>query len=37
VPLTESACRNAKAHPKRRKLSDMGGLQLWIYPNGSKF
>jgi integrase len=37
MPLTDFACRHAKAQPKRRKLSDMGGLQLWIYPNGRKF
>jgi integrase len=37
MALTDFACRNAKAQPKRRKLSDMDGLQLWIYPNGRKF
>jgi integrase len=36
MPLTDFTCRHAKAQPKRRKLCDMGGLQLWIYPNGSK-
>lgn len=36
MPLTDLACRHAKPADKRWKLSDMGGLQLWIYPNGSK-
>ena len=36
MPLTDIACRNAKPAKKRRKLSDMGGLQLWIYPSGAK-
>jgi integrase len=36
MPLTDIACRRAKAAPKLRKLSDMGGLQLWVFPNGSK-
>ena len=36
MPLTDIACRNAKPKPKLWKLSDMGGLQLWIYPNGTR-
>jgi integrase len=36
MALTDIACRRAKARSKLRKLSDMGGLQLWIFPNGSK-
>jgi integrase len=36
MPLTDFACRNAKPGPKLRKLSDMGGLQLWVYPTGSR-
>jgi integrase len=36
MPLTDIACRRAKAASKLRKLSDMGGLQLWVFPNGSK-
>lgn len=36
MPLTDLACRTAKARPKLRKLSDAGGLQLWVYPHGSK-
>ncbi len=37
MPLSDLACRKAKPGPKRRKISDMGGLQLWIYPNGAKY
>ena len=36
MPLTDFACRSARAAPKLKKLSDMGGLQLWLFPNGSK-
>lgn len=36
MPLTDTAIRNAKAQPKVTKLSDGGGLQLWIMPNGAK-
>lgn len=36
MPLTDTAIRNAKAQPEVTKLSDGGGLQLWIMPNGSK-
>ena len=36
MPLTDLACRSTKAQSSLRKLSDMGGLQLWIFPNGSK-
>lgn len=36
MPLTDIACLNAKPKPKLWKLSDMGGLQLWIYPNGTR-
>ena len=32
--LTDAALRNAKPGPKLRKLSDGGGLQLWIHPRG---
>jgi len=34
--LSDLACRKAKVADKMRKLSDMQGLQLWIFPNGSK-
>lgn len=36
MPLTDLQCRNAKAGPKLRKLSDAGGLQLWVQPTGSR-
>ncbi|SDF78453.1 Arm DNA-binding domain-containing protein [Bosea robiniae] len=36
MPLTDTAIKNAKAQPKVTKLSDGGGLQLWIMPNGAK-
>jgi integrase len=36
MPLTDITCRRAKPAPKLRKLSDMGGLQLWVFPTGSK-
>ena len=36
MPLTDLECRKAKADQKLLKLSDMGGLQLWVYPTGSK-
>ena len=37
MPLSDLACRKAKPGAKRRKISDMGCLQLWIYPNGAKY
>jgi integrase len=36
MPLTDLTCRSTKKQTKLRKLSDMGGLQLWVYPNGAK-
>ncbi len=36
MPLTDTAIRNAKPGEKLVKLSDGGGLQLWITPHGSK-
>ncbi len=36
MPLTDAACRAAKPGPVRRKLSDGGGLQLWVQPTGSR-
>ena len=32
MPLTDLECRKAKADQKLVKLTDMGGLQLWVYP-----
>ncbi len=36
MPLSDVAIRSAKASASIQKLSDGGGLQLWIMPNGSK-
>ncbi len=36
MPLTDTAAKNAKAGQTIKKLSDGGGLQLWIMPSGSK-
>ncbi len=32
---TEMEIRNAKPGPKLIKLSDGGGLQLWVSPDGA--
>ena len=37
MPLTDTACKVAKPAETRRKLSDGGGLQLWVEPTGSRF
>lgn len=36
MPLSDVAIRSAKPGEGIRKLSDGGGLQLWVMPNGSK-
>lgn len=36
MPLTDLKIRTAKACDKLVRLSDGGGLQLWITPNGVK-
>jgi Arm DNA-binding domain len=36
MPLTELQVRSAKPQPKIAKLSDGGGLQLWVTPAGAK-
>lgn len=36
MPLTDTVCRNTKSGPALRKISDGGGLQLWLYPNGAR-
>ena len=36
MPLTDATIRTAKPAGKIRKLSDGGGLQLWITPDGAK-
>ncbi|PQA87121.1 tyrosine-type recombinase/integrase [Hyphococcus luteus] len=36
MKLTDLVCRSAMPGPKVRKLSDGGGLQLWVQPGGSR-
>lgn len=36
MPLSDLKCRNARPGDKLRKLSDGGGLQLWVQPTGSR-
>lgn len=36
MPLNDLEIRNAKPSDRLRKLSDGGGLQLWITPDGAK-
>lgn len=36
MPLTDTACKNAKGSDKPFKMSDGGGLFLLVKPNGSK-
>ncbi len=36
MALSDAKCRAAKPGAKIRKLSDAGGLQLWVQPNGSR-
>jgi len=36
MPLTDALCRTAKPKEKLYKLSDGGGLQLWVQPTGTK-
>jgi len=36
MPLSDLACRKAKTDSKLKKLSDGGGLQLWVQPSGSR-
>lgn len=36
MPLTDIAIRNAKPRERTVKLSDGGGLQLWVEPKGAK-
>ena len=36
--LTDAKCKNTKGNPAGiRKLTDGGGLYLWVYPNGRKY
>src|SRR5258707_2079322 len=36
MALTDVKCRGTKPGKTRQKLSDGGGLQLWIQPNGAR-
>ena len=36
MALTDVKCRGAKPGKRRVKLSDGGGLQFWVQPNGSR-
>lgn len=36
MSLTDLHCRKTRPGTKLTKLSDTGGLQLWVYPNGTK-
>lgn len=36
MPLSETACRNAKPRPKPYKISDAEGMHLLVQPTGSK-
>lgn len=36
MPLSDVRCRNARPGEKLQKLSDAGGLQLWVTPTGSR-
>jgi len=36
MALSDVKCRNARPGPKLVKLSDGGGLQLWVQPTGSR-
>ena len=36
MALTDVKCRGAKPGKTRQKLSDGGGLQFWVQPNGSR-
>jgi len=36
LPLTDAKCRALKPKEKLYQVSDSLGLQLWVYPNGSR-
>ena len=36
MSLTDLECRKTPPSEQLTKLSDTGGLQLWVYPNGTK-
>ena len=37
MTLCDVSCRNARPGPALQKLSDSGGLQLWVHPNGGRY
>jgi integrase len=36
MPLTDARCRSAQPGPRLQKLTDGGGLQLWLQPTGTR-
>jgi hypothetical protein len=36
MPLTDARCRSARPGSKLQKLTDGGGLQLWLQPAGAR-
>jgi len=36
MPLTDAKCRSAQPGAKLQKLTDGGGLQLWLQPSGAR-
>jgi hypothetical protein len=36
IPLTDAKCRSVRPGPKLQKLTDGGGLQLWLQPTGAR-
>ena len=36
MALTDLQCRKTRPGGKLTKLSDTGGLQFWVYPNGTR-
>ncbi len=36
MPLTDARCRSAQPGSKLQKLTDGGGLQLWLQPTGAR-
>ena len=36
MPLTDARCRSAQPGPRLKKLTDGGGLQLWLQPTGGR-
>lgn len=36
MALTDMKCRNVRPNLKLQKLSDGGGLQLWVQPTGAR-